>query len=468
MQISKFIVNPTHAKSESAAQDMQLPERLNLTPSNRGNVSIFPEDKPQGSFHIDRMYYVHKYPSKSDFCKSLLSMQNRSCDHIVSRDEFDAKALKQILTDTAGRNQNIVYYRWSGVDECLEHVSIVYIDKKDQKIYFMPDMSLDLSNPYVSRDLGNKLQEFQKFSYEVCLPIGSFFKSDTGKDSQNLQSDGNSCSFLSQQIGQKCDHMNSSAACGKIKIVSNTTLLMDLKQIDILENGKKLSWIPFHKDDMDSTQNAKLFYEASKAFILPNEFYGTTQRLAPIVLNEFLLNRLFPGQENSVYNRKNEKQSSRALWNTYFGFPFDSSSDQNKFEKTLARVKTISGMESDYKQKTSQMRKAYDLNLISPETLESAIQIAKDVYAIFKLPPTQFFFKKLGVALNSPEHDAILGEISPDLSHAASTPSETKDIPDMEVDARSDEDIPDMETYVGSDEDIPDMDDFDLKDNILT
>lgn len=450
----QIIINPTHLKSESAAQDMQLPERLNLRASNTGNVSIFPEDKPQGYFRIDKMFHTHKYPSKSDFCKNLLSMQNRSCDHIVSRDEFDSKALKQILTDTAGRNQNIVCYRWSGVDECLEHVSIVYIDKKDRKIYFMPDMYLDLSNPCVLHGIANKLQEFEKFSYEVFLPIGSFFKSDTGQDSQNLQSDGNSCSFLAQQIGQKCDHMNSSAAYGKIKVVPDASVLMDLKQIDILENGKKFSWVPFHADDMDSIQTAKFFYGVSKAFILPNEFYGTTQRLAPIVLNEFLLNHFFPGQQNSVYDRKNEKQSSRALWNTYFEFPFDSSSNQNKFEKTLSRVKTISGMESDYKQKTSQIRKAYDLNLINPKNIESAIQIAKDVYAIFKLPPTQFFFEKLGVTLDSPEHNDILGKISSDLSHADSASNGTKNILDLETD-------------VGSHDDIPDMDDFYIEDNIV-
>lgn len=316
----------------------------------------------------------------------------------------------------------------------------------------MPDMSLDFSDPSCLKKAQEMAKGFEGSGYKLHFSIGSFFQQNTtGKtDSQNLQSDGRSCSFISDQFGQKLDHMNSCFAFESLKACDAKDFSSQFGEVHSVKNRKAFSWIPFQSkfEDESDISNAQYMVEHTSAFFLPSEFYGTSQRLAPIILNEELFSRVNPGQRNSVYDRTADKMTSRSLWNSYFGFAFELEEKHSKYDKAILHLSSISGMESDYRSKLNVFKRSYNLNLISSDSIDEAIQIAKSVYDTFHKAPTESFFMKLGIEKNSTEYFQILERISPDLVPAKT--QETGATPQS----------------CDDDEDIPDMDDFDGEDNI--
>lgn len=410
----RCLVTPTCIQR---TQQTDLNPHLDFSPENRSNILIFPEDQLTEPFSVDKRYFssndkgahTYQYPRREDFCKNILAMRNRSCIHIVSNDELDIRNFKSILHETAGRSENIIFYRWYGTD-LLVHANVVYIDKINRRIHFMPDDNeLEFESTY-SADLIRKFRKFQTSdeTYSLCFPVGAFFKK-----AQRIQKDYESCSFMSHQFAQKLEHMNSSS-------VDPTSLFVIedfkpfMKEIEITEQETVFKFTPFYEDNLFFTPESvdlETLFSVVKAYVFP--FPGVSQRRAPLVLNHALFQECFPRQDYSVYNRTDQKKASRTLWELYFEFQFEPDT-VSKCDKAVERLYGDEAYKREFSEKTSHIRKLYDLSLISLENKEMSIQIAKEIFQLLSVNPKPAFFEKIGVTLDSEEHHRILDQINDD------------------------------------------------------
>lgn len=385
-------------------------------------VVILPRDKLTSTFCINRKFYTYQYPTRNDFCSNILSMQNRSCVHVVSDQKFDKSKLESILEKTSGMRENIVYYGWKSclnADESeLGHVFVIYIDKAQKRIYFMPDMELDIEGGPSA--LVNKYTELRELGYTPCFPVGVFFRRQ-----HTVQNDGYSCSFMAHQFAQKLEHMNSSDVNpGQIPLIENPGSFFD----EISLSGFKFQ--PFYSPDGTPSQSEddvfpleqvdliQLFSKAS-VYVLPREFYGIFQRVQPLLLNDhFFQNELSSGAQQPIYSRSAQKSLSKALWDYYFEFGSKHFEPQYshvpKHEKTVEKLLSHgkTGYQSDYEKKTSHIRGLYNIAiLINRQHKETAIQIATDIYRACDVLPRDVFFKNIG-ADSEEERMQILEKIT--------------------------------------------------------
>lgn len=349
----------------------------------RKNNSIQQDD----SFFLKKTRFSFQYENRSDFCKNILiSIPDRKCTHIVSYDELTAEKLKEILEETNSESNNIIYYKWSSGRKPLLHVSVIYIDKKEQKIYYMPDTFLSRINSYAP--LIDQLR--QETGYQICIPVSSYFLSQKA----TIQEDEISCSFISNQIAQKLEKMNQidSPEFKFITIPNLADLIPKSAEISLIKHGHLVST----SIQIDEQILALPF----SPFVYPDMFAGISQRLAPIKVNEYVLNLIQQrNPKSNTPNPQSDTKEKRTLWIRYFGFLFENkvSGDGSKYAEMERLLTDKRAYMPVYAKKTSPFRKVWDLKLINPENAEYAIEIAKNVFKVFKLSPTDEFFESIGV-----------------------------------------------------------------------
>ena len=339
---------------------------MNNNISSNSNLSNNKIIKPEGNHSEQWLFavrkeYSHQYLTRSDFSQAQEQRINPIADHITINDLPNTQEdWDKILH--AGTSQHKMVYIY--MSEKLFHVNAIYIDVKNKKIYSLPD--------------GLQIQLLAK-GYTNYLPAIDIF----AIKKETLQSDAISCASIAYQFGTKIENL----------LKANHELInINAKDLDDEISIAEFSFKKQYQDPEDAISH----------YLLPENFYGITQRRAPIILNQKLVSLTNQPQLNSIPKPEHPPQY-KIDFAKYFMHhkKFDKS---NKYEYVFNNIKH-NNIHQVYQQKIPHKEQLIAaLNKIkanSDEQPKAALALAVQLTMLSGIIPNENFYQEFNLTENN-------------------------------------------------------------------
>ena len=319
-------------------------------------------DKFKPGLFAERCEHSYKFQTKSEF-SAALSQIAHSADHIIAAKIPTQQTEWDDLVQN-GKSQHKLIYIYPNED--LTHVTPLYIDTATKKVYSLPDLD------------GTELASLPS-GYTHCMPAISIYHGKV-----TFQEDDLSCSYIALQFGKKIENM--------LTINQKLIILAGEELPSTIQEGTFI----FKKNGQDPEVDY---------YLLPESFYGITQRRSPIILNEAIVTLVAKKQLNNPLKYAQNNAQYKIEFEKYF-IRHKSSDKTDKFAYVQENIKRNS-YKKTYSKKISAVKAPlmYELKQLKledkPKSKALALAVktclltgaipSKDFYQYFKLSQDEFW-----------------------------------------------------------------------------